>query len=262
MKTIYTPVAWAVLALCLAPMNQASAYDGLESLIANLSAATMRHESSRLYQQRLLLLLPRINNGEDVNLTLPVTKGNTALHYAVALGSVSITRWLLNHGANPNAVTDKGASVMDCVGSDNGSTIRQMLREYGASSGGYESEPAYASDMQDVRRQRGDLQPLIDNLAAATMRHESSRLYQQRLLLLLPIIRDGGDVNTTLPVTKGNTALHYAVALGSVSITRWLLNHGADPNAVTDKGATVLQCVGSDNGNTIASMLRSYGARY
>lgn len=262
MKMGLKTTIWALLVLCLVLPNQAAAYDGgdyrgdLQPLIDRLGSTTMRQESSRLYQHRLMTLLPMIRDGAHVDLTLPETKGNTALHYSVALGSVSITRWLLQHGANPNAVTDKGASVLQCVGSDNGVTIRNMLIEYGAGSGG-----SYTPAPTPAPSYRGDLQPLIDRLGSTTMRHETSRLYQQRLMTLLPMIRDGAHVDLTLPVTKGNTALHYSVALGSVSITRWLLEHGANPNAVTDKGASVMQCVGSDNGNTIRDMLRRYGAR-
>lgn len=101
---------------------------------------------------------------------------------------------------------------------------------------------------------------MIDRMAALKCKQESSKLYQKRLLMLLPMIRDGADVNTTTVETKGNTALHYAVAIGSLSITKWLLEHGANPNAVTNKGASVLDCVGSDNGKAIRALLKQYGA--
>ena len=45
------------------------------------------------------------------------------------------------------------------------------------------------------------------------------------------------------------------------SITRWLLEHGANANAVTDKGATPLQCVGSDNRAAIIQALKAHGAQ-
>ena len=125
-----------------------------------------------------------------------------------------------------------------------------------------EPQPAYipVSREPDYAGERSDLQPMIDRMAALRCREESSKLYQRRLLMLLPMIRDGADVNITTLETKGNTALHYAVAIGSLSITRWLLEHGANPNAVTDKGASVMQCVGSDNHQQITSLLRQYGA--
>ena len=107
---------------------------------------------------------------------------------------------------------------------------------------------------------RSDLQPMIDRMAALRCREATSALYQKRLLTLLPLIRDGADVDITLPETKGNTALHYACGIGSLSITRWLVEHGANVNAVTNKGATPLDCVGADNAQQIRALLFSRGA--
>ncbi len=106
------------------------------------------------------------------------------------------------------------------------------------------------------------LDPLIARMRALRCKHASSALYQRRLLTLLPMIRNGADINITLQETKGNTALHYSCAIGSWSITQWLVNHGADVNAVTDAGATPLDCVGSDNGVRIRALLLAHGARY
>ncbi len=106
-----------------------------------------------------------------------------------------------------------------------------------------------------------DLQPMIDRMRALKCREASSALYQKRLLTLLPMIRNGADVDITLPETKGNTALHYSCAIGSWSITQWLVEHGANVNAVTDKGSTPLDCVGEDNAERIRALLISRGAK-
>ena len=108
---------------------------------------------------------------------------------------------------------------------------------------------------------RSSLDPMIRNMQALRCREESSKLYQKRLLTLLPMIRNGADVNITLPETKGNTALHYSCAIGSWSITQWLVLHGANVNAVTHAGKTPLDCVGSDNAKRIRDLLISRGAR-
>lgn len=108
---------------------------------------------------------------------------------------------------------------------------------------------------------RSGLEPMIANMQALRCREAESRLYQERLLKLLPMIRNGADVNVTLPETKGNTALHYACGIGSWSITRWLVEHGADVNAVTAAGKTPLDCVGSDNAKRIRELLVSRGGK-
>lgn len=93
--------------------------------IAYMSASGDR----ALYKKRLMMLLPMIQSGSHVDVTTVETKGNTALHYACGMDDEELVRWLLDHGANPNAVTNKGATPMKCAGS---SSVRNMLRRYGA----------------------------------------------------------------------------------------------------------------------------------
>lgn len=122
------------------------------------------------------------------------------------------------------------------------------------------SEPVQLPAIDDCE---GDPQMLDDGLsdiiAGLEERHcasASEKLYRKRLLALLPLIRMSGDPNRTLPETKGNTALHYACSMGHVELVQWLVNHGADTEAVTNKGATVDACIGSKNGNTLRSILQ------
>lgn len=105
------------------------------------------------------------------------------------------------------------------------------------------------------------LKPLYDRLAKLTCKEAYSALCQKKLLMLLDCIRNGNDVNCTIPETKGSAAIHYACALGSVSITEWLLKNGANPNAKTAKGADPMTCIGSDNRAAISNLLKQYGAK-
>ena len=109
---------------------------------------------------------------------------------------------------------------------------------------------------------RKDLQPMIDRLRALKCKNADSALYQKRLLALLPLIRNGADVDVTLPETKGNTALHFACALGSWSISQWLVEHGANVNAKTNRGATPMDCLGDDNAARIKKLLQDHGGHY
>ena len=76
----------------------------------------------------LLSLLPRILAGESVNTTLPHENNTTALHNACGLSHVKIVQWLVDHGADLNARTAKGASPDDCAGGANSKEIRAILR--------------------------------------------------------------------------------------------------------------------------------------
>lgn len=229
----------------------------LDPLIARMEALRCKSPVSAVQQTHLLTLLPMIRNGADVDTSLPQHKGNTALHYSCGIGSLSITRWLLAHGANPNATNHAGKTPIQDVAQDNHAAIIQELLKHGAR----QPQPVYQPSTS-YADSRSDLDPLIARMAALRCKHAISALYQKRLLTLLPMIRNGADVDITLPETKGNTALHYSCAIGSLSITRWLLAHGANPNAVTHAGRTPMQCVGHDNRAAIIQALKAHGGQY
>lgn len=162
-----------------------------------------------------------------------------SIREAAAKGMQDAKDWLKRNNLGTEGTSDAGVSAP------------QTSSKTG-SSGKTESAPT----VED----RSDLQPLIDRMAALRCREATSALYQRRLLTLLPMIRDGASVDITLPETKGNTALHYSCGIGSWSITKWLVEHGANVNAVTNKGMRPLDCVGADNAQRIKALLISRGA--
>lgn len=117
----------------LSEAEKAELQDFLESLIMISSRSS---STIKLYQGRLLMLLPMIQEGAPVDVTTVETKGNTALHYACGMGRVDIVEWLVNHGADVNKQTDKGATPLDCVsGGYNAAEIRRILTQHGATKG-------------------------------------------------------------------------------------------------------------------------------
>lgn len=106
-----------------------SADDGLRRLIQELEKKTYKTAVERLYQRRLLTLLPQIAEGASTETVLPNANNSTALHYACGLSHAEIVQWLVDHGANLEAKTAKGAGVDDCVGGPNAKVIRTILRK-------------------------------------------------------------------------------------------------------------------------------------
>ncbi len=102
--------------------------DGLRQLVQELEQTEYKTAVERLYRKRLLTLLPQIMEGGDINNVLANANGTTALHNACGLSHVQIVQWLVDHGADLNAKTAKGASVDDCVGGPNARAIRSILR--------------------------------------------------------------------------------------------------------------------------------------
>ncbi len=103
--------------------------DELNHIVAELQALEPSSAAEQLYRKRLLMLLPLIQQSANADLTTPETKGNTALHYACAMGHAELVQWLVSHGANPEARTDKGATVDACIGSVNGEVIRHIIKQ-------------------------------------------------------------------------------------------------------------------------------------
>lgn len=110
----------------------AESLKSLKLLYERLARLKCKQEFSAYCQKHLLMLLDCIRQGDGVNCTRPETQGSTALHYSCALGSLSITMWLLENGANPNARSEKGVDPKSCVGSDNRAAIIKLLNQYGA----------------------------------------------------------------------------------------------------------------------------------
>lgn len=100
------------------------------------------------------------------------------------------------------------------------------------------------------------LQQILGELQGQQAKSAIEALYLRRLLMLLPLILEQGDVNITTPQTKGNTALHYACGLGHVELVRALVQAGANTKARTDKGATPLDCVSGPQSGLIKALLK------
>lgn len=103
--------------------------DGLGELLRELENRKYKTAVERLYQKRLLTVLPQIMEGAPIDNIISHANGTTALHNACGLSHVEIVRWLVEHGADLNAKTAKGASVDDCVGGPNAKAILAILRK-------------------------------------------------------------------------------------------------------------------------------------
>lgn len=206
-------------------------------------------EYHRLCKKRLMQLVPLIINGADANVTLAETKGNTALHYAVALGYQDLVYDLLLCGANPNLPNHKGRTPVQCIENDDDGTMFRILRDYNRCT----TSPATAPEESPAIR---SLRNHLSAITNSNPRSETQQLYRKRLMTLLPLIINGANANITLPETKGNTALHYACGMGNYDLVNMLISLGADPTIRTHKGATPADCATGPNAAAIIRLLR------
>ena len=214
-----------------------------------------------------------------------LTSMETPLITATRCNNADMVRLLLELGADANAKNEKGATARDIAKADNKTNVLKVLDELApapapepapapqpATEESAESttsvstpQPAVAEQKSEAKTVSADalekLKPLYNRLARLKCKEEYSALCQKRLLHLLDNIRNGGDINMTTEETKGSNALHYSCSLGSLSITKWLLENGADSNAKTAAGADPITCVGDDNRDAIIALLKQFGAR-
>ena len=103
--------------------------DGLQDILREITETRYDSATDKLYQKRLVSLLPVIMMIQDASWTSPDYKGNTALHYACGLSHVRLVEWLVNHGADLEMSTEKGATIDACIGGKNAKKIKAVLKE-------------------------------------------------------------------------------------------------------------------------------------
>lgn len=245
----------------------ASSLPELQRIHNKIAGAKFKSSDSRWSQKRILQLLPRILNGEDVNITLEGMKGNTCLHYACELGSRDLIHWLvengadvnrvewgggntplhcsarlaslysvnylLEHGANPDIANNEGLKPVDMVGNDDHDAICAALRTASSGKERMEYPEILGNDAMSI------LRVIQQELEAKhyTSPYEGSAHYN--LLKLIPRILSGEGVDVQ---TDPNAAIHYACMLGSRDLIRWLVENGAKVNRQGRDGNTPLHC--------------------
>ena len=144
----------------------------LNNLIQNLQEKEYPSDVEKLYQRRLLEILPRIAAGESVNTIIENANGTTALHNACGLGELDIVIWLVQNGADTSIKTEGGASVANCIGNDPDGSIRAVIMSIEA-----EQEGSDALALEE-------LAGIIERIDAMKVT-SSNKLYRTRLLTLL-----------------------------------------------------------------------------
>lgn len=194
-----------------------------------------------------------IQNGVDVNIAR--RNGKTALHDAAALSSDKIYDMLIAAGAD------------DMLKAADGKTPKDIHKKQSPQSSSMHSsqdtkysDNGSAGGALTTDRDKIELDAMIKQLRTSRTRNNTVQVYQKRLTVLLPMIRNGADVNISPAEMKGNTALHYACGMGNLQLVQWLVEHGADVNKRTNKGASPLNCVGGANGAQIRAFLIQHGA--
>lgn len=205
-----------------------------------------------------------LDSGANINATSG-DKKQSALMSASASNNANLVQLLLEAGANPKLTDTDGQTASALAQSAGFASLASALQAAEESTdnpaesfkkalGGVAS----ASDSTGQNANTGvtELLQLIERLSQTSYSNATQKLYQKRLLGILPRIAAGESVNTVIKNANGTTALHNACGLGHYEIVKWLVENGADCNARTAKGASVATCIGNDPGGRIAALIK------
>jgi ankyrin repeat protein len=204
--------------------------------------------------------------------------GVRPLHAAALAGDAQMIRFLLDKGASVSATTRRGMTPLHCAAMANAPEIVDVLLEAGAEPGAagpfglsplhlaslFGNRESIASLLErgaDIDVQTGSgIAPLHlsydPETAAALLSHGANIEIRDRTNatplhwawrrdILTLLLERGADINAKeqwASIIRGCTLLHKAVypLTADIEEVRWLLEHGADPNATDINGMTPL----------------------
>lgn len=162
----------------------------------------------------------------------PCSLGLTALHYAVMNDNLDLACFFLNIGADLQARTRLGMTVMHLAARANSPVCLAYFCE--------------TEGMSWADRANGGPTPM----------HEAARYGSDHALLLLLAWDEAGKTLQSRD-ELGNSPLHLALAAGKRQTAAILMQYGADSKAVNDKGESAHQIAASSEDFSIRRLVKS-----
>jgi ankyrin repeat protein len=182
--------------------------------------------------------------------------GLTSLHLATLTGSREMTKYVLEHGANPNYASDYGETPLHLTLKQNLSGPQCLTnRDFWSDPEtriecilDYVEDEEYLSTRGWVNKVRSDIanllleQPGIDvnaqDISGASPLHIVSGVRRTSKFMIQSLIEKGARVS--IRNNEGQTPLHLACQDGNVDAVDVLLASGADPTECDENGANTL----------------------
>jgi ankyrin repeat protein len=205
-----------------------------------------------------------VDSGAGVNTR--ASNGSYPLHAAAFHDKV--TTLLLSRGANPNALTEKGFTVLYfSAGSDYGAASAEALLSHGAdpnakiTSGRTALHQAAGQGaikvIEVLLAHKADINA-IDNAGYTPLYGAISYgVGKGGIGVVEVLVKNGAKINVKND-RDGETPFHKAISRGNIDVVQLLISHGADVNAVSKYGVTSLYF--ARNSKAITQLLQEHGA--
>lgn len=193
-------------------------------------------------------------------------KGMTALMFASWRGHTDIVKMLVKAGARINSISDSGATaLMFAAQGGHMETAKILVVEGKANTDIYASNGETALSIAVSRGHfntvellagRGNARniPTTGNLTSTLMR----AILREDMQVINSLLK--ANPNLEVKDKFGRSALIYAVERGNIGIVTVLLNRGADPNTIDNKGISVLRYAKVLKHKQIFELLQTKGA--
>jgi uncharacterized protein len=228
--------------------------------VINSAHAGKEEDWTRAIRQNNLPLIERLlSEGAKVNLA--AEDGKTALMVAAGAGLSKLVQAIIAAGADVNAVNQRGGTALMYAATDGNPATLNALLSRGAVVNARARNGWTALTLASARGHAG----IVGVLLAAGADANAPDIYGWTPLMravyedrfeVIRVLLGNNSLRVNARDDRGETALHFAAAKGSINIAKLLLAHGADARDTDASGRTPATVAAAEGHAALAEFLK------
>lgn len=228
-------------------------------LALNSAHAGADEDWVRAIRQRNLSLIERLLS-QEARINLATEDGKTALMVVAGAGQTRLAQAMLDAGADVNAANRRGGTALMYAATGGDPSTLKTLLAHGAAVNARAANGWTAVTLASARGHAGIVEILLAAGADANAPDIDGwtplmrAVYEDRFEVARVLLRDK-SVRVNAREDRGETALHFAAAKGSLKIAKLLLAHGADARGKDTSGRTPAAVAAAEGHAALAEFL-------